>query len=154
MEKSEFELRKKRALDVQSKRRRLSLSLSACARLDRPVGVGVRHGLSSAYDFLSANAHQLEPSMSDAAYFDLFNSDPSCDELNRTVDETQLAINSIVHYGVTEQHEPQIDAAAAAAADSTNFFFDDLDPDNPHQDANQSQDDEASRAVQNLLGFS
>ena len=116
----------------------------------------MRDGISSAYDFLSTNAHQLEPSMSDAAYFDLFNSDPTSDELNRTVDETQLAINSIVHYGVTEQHEPQIDAASAAAgaADSTNFFFDDLDLDNPHQDTNQSQDDEASRAVQNLLGFS
>lgn len=87
--------------------------------------------------------------MSDAAYFDLFNSDPISDEPGRASDETQLAINSIVDYGVSEPQEPQIDIP-----DPTNFFFDDLDLDNSHQENNPSQDDEASRAVQNLLGFS
>jgi hypothetical protein len=87
--------------------------------------------------------------MSDADYNDLFNSDPLPDEPIRTTDETQLAINSIVDRGVIEQHVNPIDVS-----DSANFFFDDLDIDNHHQDNNQSQDDEASRAVQNLLGFS
>lgn len=87
--------------------------------------------------------------MSDADYNDLFNSDPAPDESIRTTDETQLAINSIVDCGAIEQQENPIDIS-----ESANFFFDDLDIDNHHQDNNQNQDDEASRAVQNLLGFS
>lgn len=86
--------------------------------------------------------------MSDAAYYDLFNSDAMGGDQQqiRTSDETQLAINSIVDYGIAEQVEPSIDGGP----ESTNFFFDDLDLENP----NPSGDDEASRAVQNLLGFS
>jgi hypothetical protein len=87
--------------------------------------------------------------MSEADYDDLFNSDPISHETIRTSDETQLAINSIVDRGVIDQHPNPIDIS-----DSANFFFDDLDIDNHHQDNNPSQDDEASRAVQNLLGFS
>ena len=87
--------------------------------------------------------------MSDADYNELFNSDSAPDESVRTTDETQLAINSIVDCGAIEQPENPIDIS-----ESANFFFDDLDIDNHHQDNNQNQDDEASRAVQNLLGFS
>lgn len=123
--------------------------------LDRPVAVPIVDGTtsplpSSTYDFLSNTSnYNLGVAMSDADYNDLFNSDPISEETIRTTDETQLAINSIVARGVIEQHENPIDVS-----DSANFFFDDLDIDNHHQDNNQSQDDEASRAVQNLLGFS
>lgn len=88
--------------------------------------------------------------MSDADYNDLFNSDPLPDDTIRTSDETQLAVNSIVDYGVdVEPPENPIDIP-----DSANLFFEDLDIDNHQLDNNQSQDDEATRAVQNLLGFS
>jgi hypothetical protein len=87
--------------------------------------------------------------MSEDDYNDLFNSDPIPDETMRTADETQLAINSIVDCGVIAQTENPTDIS-----ESANFFFDDLDIDNHQQENNQSQDDEASRAVQNLLGFS
>ncbi len=104
----------------------------------------------STYDFLSnASNYNLGGAMSEADYNDLFNSDPLPEDSIRSTDETQLAINSIVDCGVIEQHENPTDIS-----DSTNFFFDDLDIDNHHQDNNQPQDDEASRAVQNLLGFS
>jgi hypothetical protein len=122
--------------------------------LDRPLAVPVIDETSSpppsTYDFLSNTSnYNLGTAMSEADYNDLFNSDPLPDETIRTTDETQLAINSIVDCGVIEQHVNPVDVS-----DSTNFFFDDLDTDNHHQDNNQSQDDEASRAVQNLLGFS
>ncbi len=125
-----------------------------CVFLDRPMAVPmVDETISpppSTYDFLSNTSnYNLGTAMSEADYNDLFNSDPISEETIRTTDETQLAINSIVDCGVIEQHENPIDIS-----DSTNFFFDDLDIDNHHQDNNQSQDDEASRAVQNLLGFS
>ena len=109
---------------------------------------------SSTYDFLSNTAnYNLGPAMSDADYNDLFNSDPIPDETIRTSDETQLAINSIVACGVIEKQQQQ-QVNPVDISDSANFFFDDLDIDNHHQDNNPSQDDEASRAVQNLLGFS
>ena len=79
----------------------------------------------------------------------MFNSDPISNDTIRTTDETQLAINSIVDCGVIDQAENPIDVP-----DSTNFLFDDFDIDNHHQDNNQSKDDEVSRAVQNLLGYS
>jgi len=123
--------------------------------LDRPVAVPiVDETISpppSTYDFLSnISNYNLGPAaMSEGDYNDLFNSDPISEETIRTTDETQLAINSIVDCGVIEQHENPIDIP-----DSTNFFFNDLDIDNHRQDNNPSQDDEASRAVQSLLGFS
>jgi hypothetical protein len=119
--------------------------------LDRPIPVSIIDETSSpppsTYDFLSnASNYNLGGAMSEADYNDLFNSDPLPEDSIRSTDETQLAINSIVDCGVIEQHENPTDIS-----DSTNFFFDDLDIDNHH---NQPQDDEASRAVQNLLGFS
>jgi len=122
--------------------------------LDRPNPIPIVDETTSpppsTYDFLSNTSnYNLGTAMSEADYNDLFNSDPISEEIIRTTDETQLAINSIVDCGVITQQENPIDIS-----DSTNFFFDDLDIDNHHQDNNQSQDDEASRAVQNLLGFS
>ncbi|UJR31999.1 hypothetical protein I4U23_019469 [Adineta vaga] len=138
IEKSDYETRKRRAVDIEN----------------RPSAVPIIDEISSpppsTYDFLSnASNYNLGTAMSDADYNDLFNSDPAPDESIRTTDETQLAINSIVDCGVIEQHENPIDIS-----ESANFLFDDLDIDNHHQDNNQPQDDEASRAVQNLLGFS
>ncbi|CAM4767509.1 unnamed protein product [Rotaria magnacalcarata] len=139
VEKADYDTRKRRALDVEN----------------RPISVpildeGSSPPPSSTYDFLSnASNYNLGAAMSEADYNDLFNSDHIPDETIRTSDETQLAINSIVDCGVIEQHENPTDVP-----DSANFFFDDLDIDNHQQDNNQSQDDEASRAVQNLLGFS
>ncbi|CAF0880384.1 unnamed protein product [Adineta ricciae] len=138
IEKSDYETRKRRAIDIDN----------------RPSAVPVIDPNSSpppaTYDFLSNNSnYNLGPTMSDADYNELFNSDSAPDESVRTTDETQLAINSIVDCGAIEQQENPIDIS-----DSANFFFDDLDIDNHHQDNNQTQDDEASRAVQNLLGFS
>ncbi|CAF3679954.1 unnamed protein product [Rotaria sp. Silwood1] len=139
IEKTNYETRKRRAVDVENR----PISVPILEEISSPLP-------SSTYDFLSNRTnYNLGVSMSDADYNDLFNSDPINDEIIRTTDETQLAINSIVDCGVIEQHENPIDIS-----DSTNFFFDDLDIDNHHQDNNQSQDDEASRAVQNLLGFS
>ncbi len=122
--------------------------------LDRPIPNPIINETTSpppsTFDFLSNTSnYNLGTTMSEADYDDLFNSDPISKEPIRTSDETQLAINSIVDCGVIEQHVNPIDIS-----DSTNFFFDDLDIDNHHQDNNPSQDDEASRAVQNLLGFS
>ncbi|CAF3380749.1 unnamed protein product [Rotaria socialis] len=138
VEKVDYDTRKRRALDVEN----------------RPISVPILdEGASpppSTYDFLSnASNYNLGAAMSEADYNDLFNSDHIPDETIRTSDETQLAINSIVDCGVIEQHENPTEVP-----DSANFFFDDLDIDNHQQDNNQSQDDEASRAVQNLLGFS
>jgi hypothetical protein len=117
--------------------------------VDKPIAVPILDEGSSTYDVLTGGmGDHLEPPMTDAAYYDLFNSESHANERTHTTDETQLAINSIVDYGMPEQAEPQIELT-----DSTNFFFDDLDLDNPTQENNQSGDDEASRAVQNLLGF-
>jgi len=133
-EKHEYETWKKRAVEKQNK----------------PVGVPIHHPRSSSPSANEFFPEHLEPTMSDAAYFELFNSDSiggdDQQQQIRTTDETQLAINSIVDFGITEQAEPSIDGGT----ESTNFFFDDLDLENP----NPSGDDEASRAVQNLLGFS
>ncbi|CAF1205153.1 unnamed protein product [Adineta steineri] len=139
IEKTDYETRKRRAIDVEN----------------RPTAMPITDDISSppppsTYDFLSNTTnYNLGAAMSEADYNDLFNSDPLPDETIRSTDETQLAINSIVDCGVIEQHENPVDIS-----DSANFFFDDLDIDNHHQDNNQPQDDEASRAVQNLLGFS
>lgn len=158
IDKANHESRKRRALDVDSKyhshslpRRFLSFSI------DRPMAMstgddGISSPLpSSTFDFLSnpSNYH-LGPTMSDADYDDLFNSDPISKDTLRTSDETQLAINSIVGCAVLDPHIN----ANVHISDSGNSFFDELDLDNPPQDNNPSQDDEASRAVQNLLGFS
>ena len=123
--------------------------------LDRPVPMPIVDDLASSpppstFDFLSNSSNYLATTMSDADYEDLFNSDPISKDTLRTSDETQLAINSIVDCGVLDQHLNH----PVHISDSTNFFFDELDLDNHPQDNNPSQDDEASRAVQNLLGFS
>lgn len=138
VDKADYETRKRRALDVDN----------------RPIPIPIVDETASpppsTYDFLSNTSnYNLGAAMSEADYDDLFNSDPISHETIRTSDETQLAINSIVDRGVIDQHPNPIDIS-----DSANFFFDDLDIDNHHQDNNPSQDDEASRAVQNLLGFS
>jgi hypothetical protein len=138
VDKANYEHRKRRAIDVEN----------------RPIAVPVVDETTSpppsTYDFLSnPSNYNLGTAMSEADYNDLFNSDAISGETIRTSDETQLAINSIVDCGVIEQHENPIDIS-----ESANFFFDDLDMDNHHHENNPSQDDEASRAVQNLLGFS
>lgn len=120
--------------------------------LDKPVPVSINAETPSGLlncDFPLDSSHHLAPAMSDDAYFDLFKSDSVTDEGNRTNDETLLAINSIVGFGVNESQENPNDIP-----DSSTYPLDDLDLDNPQQDHNPSRDDETSRAVQNLLGFS
>lgn len=157
IDKTNHESRKRRALDVESKDLTSSSKKDCSSSIDRPVAMSVVDDVTSSplppstFDFLSnpANYH-LGTTMSDADYDDLFNSDPISKELLRTSDETQLAINSIVGCAVLDQHIN----ANVHISESANSFFDELDLDNPPQDNNPSQDDEASRAVQNLLGFS
>mgnify|MGYP006892776071 FL=1 len=152
-EKTDFEIRKKRALDIDSTTiasnfvHKYSRFLSFF-NLDRPQAVSLPSDQisplpsSSTYDFLPNN---LAPAMSEADYNDLFHSDPITDEPIRSTDETQLAINSIVDCGMMDSG---VTTNTIDMSDPANFFFDDLDINNP------AQDDEASRAVQNLLGFS
>jgi hypothetical protein len=155
VDKANYENRKRRAIDVESKFPiKIFFSKAKLWVLDRPIAVPVVDETTSpppsTYDFLSnPSNYNLGTAMSEADYNDLFNSDAISGETIRTSDETQLAINSIVDCGVIEQHENPIDIS-----ESANFFFDDLDMDNHHHENNPSQDDEASRAVQNLLGFS